>query len=114
MKMGVFADEESEPLLPDLEVSLQSRLSGHESRLSRIYNTLVARPSVSIERVDGQLPEQPSSFFKEKVKEKKRCVYATSTGYHAAIAFCLRLLERWPGGLLVPLRPRMPDQSMST
>lgn len=92
--MAVFAEEESEPLLPDAEMALQSRLSGQESRLSKIYHTLVARPSVSIERVDGQLPEQPSSFFKEKVKEKKRCVYGTSARYHADFTFYVPAIAR--------------------
>lgn len=73
-EMADGTDEYTEPLLPDLSAALLSRSSRSETRLSKIYHNLVSRPSVSIERADGQFTEQPSSFFKDKVKEKKRCV----------------------------------------
>lgn len=100
--MTGLSQESTEPLLPGVSLPSDTRASYQESRLGKLYQTLLSRPSVSIERGDGHLPEKPSSFFKDKVKEKKRYSIFTAACHEIVNVIYAARFTMLSGGLGVP------------
>eukprot|EP00892_Ulva_mutabilis_P010338 jgi/Ulvmu1/7677/UM038_0108.1 len=115
--MGVRSEDSTEPLLPDIGLPLEPRPSYQDSRLGKIYQTLLSRPSIAIDRGDGHLPEKQSSFFKDKVKEKKRrltWIQLDSSGARSVLHYDKRNLCQQMG-LRLPVRDlRVLDPAFTT
>jgi hypothetical protein len=73
---GVVVCDPSEPLLPRYNIDTTGIGSrdgrSTQPRLARLYSCLKARPSMSHDSALGTQVPQQSSFFSEKLKDKKR------------------------------------------